>query len=283
MRYRSRRKTRALSIFLLCIIFSLVVVFYKNKSIEQGKSNPGEGIFASLTLPLQRKVNKLAEKVTFISSLRKSKETIEENRKLKEEIGKLTRENQILKEAFEENKQFKSLLDLKNTLQMDTLPALVIGREPNSWFKSITIDKGYIEGISKNMIVLDDRGLIGKVAVVSPHKSKVMLITDSESAVPATIRETRDNGIVYGTGNTCEMKYITSDSEIKTGYTVITSGMGMIYPKGLVIGKIINIYPSNDKLFQTAEIALSVKIGALENILIIKPEDPLIENSRGGI
>jgi rod shape-determining protein MreC len=285
MRYSSKRKTRALGIFLLFIILSLVVVFYQNKDIENGKSNTVENIFSYVTVPLQKLIKNIEEKLSLLlSTFKKNKEILEENNKLKERIALIQKENETMKEIVEENKRLREILDFKGTLQVETLPARVIGREPNSWFLSIIIDRGSINGIKKDMVVIDSNGLIGRIIVVTPSTSKVMLITDNESAVPSLIKETRDSGINYGTGHMCEMRYIGSNADIKTGYTVETSGLGKIYPKGIIIGKITNLYQSSDKLFRTGEIVPSVKFDSLENVLIIKdnPVEEITGDSKKG-
>lgn len=271
MKYSSKRKTSFPVIFLLLIILSLVIVFYQNRDIESGKSNSVENIFSYITLPLQKVIKTGEEELSFIiSTFKKNKDMVEENNKLKGQVLLLQRENETLKGYIEENNRLREMLNFKNNLPIETITAQVIGREPNNWFQSITIDKGGIDGIKKDMIVMDNNGLIGRILVVSPQSSKVILILDNESAVPAIIRETRNSGIIYGTGQKCEMKYIIPDKNIKTGYTVETSGLGKIYPKGITIGYITNLYQSSDKLFQTAEITPSGKFNSLENVLIIK-------------
>ncbi|MEQ8170286.1 MAG: rod shape-determining protein MreC [Candidatus Eremiobacterota bacterium] len=275
MKYSSKRRKTFPRIFLLLIILSLVIVFYQNRDIESGESNCVENIVSYITLPLQKIINTAKNKLSVIlSTFKKNKDVVEENNNLKNHILLLQREKETLKGYIEENKRLRDMLDFKNSLLMETVAAQVIGREPNSWFQSITIDKGAVDGIKKDMIVVDNNGLIGRVMVVSPQSSKVMLLLDNESAVPAIIRETRNSGIIYGSGQKCEMKYIIPDKNIKTGYTVETSGLGKIYPKGITIGYITNLYRSNDKLFQTAEITLSAKFKSLEHVLILK-ENPV--------
>jgi rod shape-determining protein MreC len=267
----SVNKTKSLSVFLLFIILSFVVVVYQSKSVETGKTNLGESIFISGILPLQKLVNNITDRFLFLSLYFKSLKSLhEDNLKLEKEIEKLNKENQTLKELSEENKILKELLEFREEKNYDLIAASLIGREPNSWFQSIMIDKGSKKGFRKNMIVLNNYGLIGRILVVSSYTSKVMLITDVENAVPAVVMDTRDAGIIYGTGYTCEMKYISVNAKIKAGYTVISSGLGDIYPGGIPIGKIVKIYPSYDKLFQTAEIEPFVNFGTLETVMVMR-------------
>lgn len=278
MKYSSKRNKRFPGIFLLLIILSLVIVFYQNRDIESGESNSVENIFSYITIPLQKMINTAENKLSLIlSSFQKNKDLVEENNKLKDHVLLLQRENETLKGYREENNRLRDMLNFKAILPIETIAAQVIGREPNSWFQSITIDKGGIDGIKKDMIVIDNNGLIGRVMVVASRSSKVILILDNESAVPAIIRETRSSGILYGIGQKCEMKYIIPDKNIKTGYTVETSGLGRIYPKGIKIGHITNLYRSSDKLFQTAEITPSAQFNSLENVLILKDNKEIPE------
>jgi len=274
--YSETYKTKSLCIFLLFIILSLGVVFYQNKSIEEGKSTLAESLFSSITMPVKRTVNNLATGISsFLSSFRPSEELIKENKKLKNQVNELKKENETLKEALEENKRLKKLLEFRNELDIAPLTtAQIVGREPDSWFQAVTIGKGSKNEITKNMVVLNNEGLIGRVMVVSPYSSKVMLITDGGSYVPALVRENRVSGIVYGTGNRCEMKYISIEAEIKTGDTVVTSGLGQIFPRGIVIGTVDKVYPSPNKLFQRAEIEPSVQFESLEDVIIIVKSNP---------
>jgi len=269
----SVNKTKSLSVFLLFIILSFVVIVYQSKSVETGKTNLSESIFISGILPLQKLFNDIADRFIFLSLYCKSVKSLhEDNLRLEKEVEKLNKENHGLKELGEENRILKELLEFREEKNYDLVAASLIGREPNSWFRSILIDKGSSKGFRKNMVVLNNYGLIGRILVVSSYTSKVMLITDAENAVPAIVTDTRDAGIVYGTGYTCEMKYISVNANIKAGYTVMSSGLGDIYPEGIPIGKIVKVYPSYDKLFQTAEIEPFVDFGKLETVMVMRSE-----------
>jgi rod shape-determining protein MreC len=143
MKYSRKRKNRFPGIFLLLILLSLVIVFYQNRDIESGKSNCVENIVSYITVPLQKMINTVGNKLSVILSMfKKNKDLVEENNNLKNHVLLLQREKETLKGYIEENKRLRELLDFKNSLPLETIAAQVISREPNSWFQSITIAKG---------------------------------------------------------------------------------------------------------------------------------------------
>ncbi|HJP19274.1 MAG TPA: rod shape-determining protein MreC [Nitrospinota bacterium] len=190
---------------------------------------------------------------------------------LKEEINKLNHE--VLKYT-EQKKSFERLskmLKYKSGSDREMILASVVGSDAISWSKMITINKGSNDGLKKNMAVVSHEGLVGHIIQTVPYYSKVLLITDVRSAVDALDQEKRTRGVVIGKGSDiCEMKYIPQDADIRVGQSVISSGLGGVFPKGLLIGKVSKVEETNKGLFKNVVVTPSVKISFLEEVFVLK-------------
>jgi rod shape-determining protein MreC len=148
---------------------------------------------------------------------------------------------------------------------------LVISREPGNWFNSIIIDRGRVDGVEENMAVATYSGLVGRIVSVDSRTAKVLLILDQRSAVGGMIQRSRDIGVVKGSeSNYCYMEYLSHDADLKINDMVITSGLGSIFPKGILIGKIVGVKKENNALFQKVLIRPEVDFTKLEEVFVVK-------------
>lgn len=163
------------------------------------------------------------------------------------------------------------MLKYKIDSQREMILASVIGADSLSWSKMITIDKGSDDGVNQEMTVVTYEGLVGHIVQTFASYSKVLLITDVRSAIDALDQINRIRGVVVGKGgNLCLMKYIPQDVEIKVGAPVISSGLGGVFPKGLMIGKVSEAKETNKGLFKDVVIIPAVKISILEEVFVLK-------------
>lgn len=197
-----------------------------------------------------------------------------ENQALKAEIGRLTAENNRLQEYRLENVRLKRLLRLKEDLpQYDLLPARVIGRHPDSWFETVTIDRGSRDGVARNMAVVDYQGLVGRVVAVSERSAQVLLLVDREASVGALIQPLRLPGVIRGTGDRSGrllMVHLPYDAPVRSNQVVVTSGLGGTFPPGLRIGYIVRVEPEASGLMQRAVVQAFVDFGRLEEVMVVR-------------
>ncbi len=199
----------------------------------------------------------------------------EENKKLSEEISKLKAINNHYQEAISTNVRLTKLLKVKESLPPPTLTAQIIGKDPSIWSRTVVVDRGSNEGVRKGMPVVTDEGVVGQVMDTSPHFAKVLLATDPNSAIDALDQSTRVQGIIKGDGHTFSMHYVLKNYIITEGDTIITSGVGGVFPKGLPIGKVSNITKSRRGMFQQITISPAVDFSTIEYLIIILTENPL--------
>lgn len=201
----------------------------------------------------------------------------EENRVLKQKLMELKEENHQLKEMKLENERLRRLLQFNEKNSLTTMGAEVIGHDPTSWFKSVTIDKGERDGVRKGMAVISPEGVIGQILKTSPHYSTVLLITDYNSAIDSIVQRTRAKTIIEGKGeNRCQLKYLLRTEDAAEGDVVVTSGLAGNFPKGLKIGEISKVDKKGHGVFQYAELVPSADLNHLEEVfIIIKPLSPI--------
>lgn len=235
-----------------------------------------DGLLMELCSPIQRgstfvlkKIRGIWEEYFFLVDLRN------ENERLKRRIADLQRENDRMKEMVLSHERLRRLLQFRETLSSAVIAAEVVGRDPSSWFKSITINKGERDGVRKGMAVISAEGVIGQIFKTAPSHSVVLLITDYNSAIDAIVQRTRAKAIVEGKGeNRCQLKYLLRSEDVVEGDRVITSGLAGNFPKGLMIGEVTKVDKKGHGIFQDAELVTSVDFTRLEEVLVIKESLP---------
>jgi rod shape-determining protein MreC len=197
-----------------------------------------------------------------------------ENKHLRQRMAELSLENSMLKEAKLKNVQLRQLLDFTEESQFALRAAEVIGWEPDRTVNSILIDIGQSHGVQRNMPVVSPEGLVGKVYRVLPHVSVVQLLQDPNCRVSAIVQRSRILGIVeWERGVQCLLRHIPVKGDIRVGDVVVTSGMGGIFPKGLIIGSVVTVADEGWELFKQASIRPGVDVSHLEEVFVLIDED----------
>jgi rod shape-determining protein MreC len=198
----------------------------------------------------------------------------EKNKNLNKKIDELEAELILYKEGYLEAQRLSKLLTLKNDFNYQFISALVVAREQASLSKTILINKGSVDGLKVGMPVIAPPGLIGRLIDVSWHVSKVLLLIDESSNVDAMLQRTRLQGIIRGAGfRGGILKYIIKNQDVKTGDTIISSGMGGVFPKGLLIGQVSYVEKQDNDLFLKIKVAPFADFAQLEEVLILVSEE----------
>ena len=228
-------------------------------------------IVNSVISPVQSSVTRLARRTRNIGAHYLLLAGVEkENARLKKEVEQLKMERARLLEMEKQNERLMEFLDFKKGFPGKTVMAEVVGNDFGSWFKTIIVNRGSENGITKGMAAVASEELIGRTIDVAGNYSKVLLLTDFRNAVDAMIQRTRDRGIVKGeNSNILKMRYLPLNADVQIGDTVVSSGLGGVYPKGFIIGKVARIKRSGQSLFQEAEITPERDFFKLEEVFII--------------
>ncbi|HDN58569.1 MAG TPA: rod shape-determining protein MreC [Candidatus Marinimicrobia bacterium] len=195
----------------------------------------------------------------------------EENTKLKRKIAELENKVVLYHEAYLQNQRLKRLLEFRGNFQYSTIPAIVVLHDLTGWFQTVIINKGSEDGIQINMPVVSYEAVVGKIMNVGKQYARVMLITDPASAVDVLVQRSRIRGILAGKNlDSCKLKYIRNDMDVRPGDLLITSGKDGIFPPGLRVGVVEATYPDPVHLFQRIEVKPLANIKDIEEVLVIK-------------
>ena len=202
----------------------------------------------------------------------------EENEQLRRELQQYKAANVEYREAVATNIRLQKLLELKESLPPPTLTAEIVGKDPSLWFRTFTINRGSSDGVQKGMPVVTVEGVVGQVLTSSPNYSKVLLATDPNSAIDVITQQTRVQGIVKGLGRDAfALHYVLKSAAVEKGDFIITSGLGGVFPKGLMVGTVSEIRKSPRGMFQDIEIQPAVDFTQLEHLIIIMKKYSLTE------
>jgi rod shape-determining protein MreC len=186
------------------------------------------------------------------------------------ELGEVERENQELREMLR-FAQTRPGLELRGA----QIVARVIGQESSNFLDYIMLDLGQVHGIKIGMPVVTDQGLVGRISEVTNTTSKVLLITDSNSAVNAILQSSRLNGVIRGLpSGDLVMDYILQGEVFSIGEVVLTSAEGGGFPKGIPIGQVVEIRQRDIDVFQQAVVHPTVDFPSLELVMVVTNFDP---------
>jgi rod shape-determining protein MreC len=199
-----------------------------------------------------------------------------QNQQLRDENARLQNENQRFNEVRREIEQLTALLQLRNGFDFQTVAAQVIAREPSEFRRVVTLSKGSNDSVVVGDVVVAKGGaLAGRVTEVGPTWSTVMLITDTSSTVIGQL-PTASTGVVVGQlSSPLTMEKIDSTVRVQLGQEIVTAGIelnGAVrspFPKGLVIGQVIDVKRDANAVVQTAYLVPATNLDQLEYVLII--------------
>jgi rod shape-determining protein MreC len=232
---------------------------------------PLEQLSGDVTGRLQTIVSTPLFSVRHISSLWAERVALkEENHRLREEVARLKQELAAYREASIANERYKKLLAIKEGMPTQLVVANVVGADLTAWVWSVTIDKGLRDGIMADMPVMAGEGIVGRIIEPSLGYSKVLLLTDTKSAIAAIVQRTRVQGILKGLGNgTCKLAYVEKSADVVEGDEVITSGMDRLFPKGFLLGRVISVNRGQESdLFQEIIVMPVADLKRMEEVAI---------------
>lgn len=256
----------------ITIIVLIIIVIFSNMNIENF-SHVG-GVLGSFVMPVQNGIvyikNKITGNNTFFSDITTLKE---ENEKLKEEKSELEKSLRELEIIKSENETLKEYVNLKDKYtEYSTIPGYIINKDSSNYSNVVVINIGSDDGIKVNMAVISDEGLVGHVISVTNKTAKVITLLDTSSTISSSIGSNREGSIIRGTlDEKHELKAtdISPSAAILEGDKVETSGLGGIYPKGIVIGTVSKITNTRNLTNRYAMIEPAVNFNKLEAVLVI--------------
>ncbi len=213
----------------------------------------------------------------FFENVKDLQNTYEENKELKSKLNELAQLKANVQSLEDENIKLRDVLDKQDSLRdFEPVQATVIGRNPERWNELVIINKGSTSGIEANMSVITATGLIGKVKNSRQLTSTVQLLSsnDSTNRVSAEIvGDEKVYGQIEGFDRESErllLRKIPYEAKVEEGQIVQTSGLGGIFPSGLIIGAVEEIVPDEYGLTQTAYVKPSADFYDIEHVMVVK-------------
>ena len=235
-----------------------------------------ENVVNTILSPFQSAITSISNATKKIGVISWEMVTVyEQNKMLRSEVEQLRQRDVNVNEIMAENTRLTNILNYKNAVkQFDTAVAKIISYDSSNLTNSITINLGAKDGMQKNMPVITPQGLVGTIVAVYEHSAKVQLILDPRSAVGAIIQrpESRVIGIMQGSVGVqtlAKMVNIPRDADVVVGDNVLTSGYGGLYPKGIVIGEVVEVTNEAGGLLKYATVKTAVDFYRIEEVLVI--------------
>ncbi|WP_419959125.1 rod shape-determining protein MreC [Psychrobacillus sp. BM2] len=214
--------------------------------------------------------------------------TYDENKRLKVRLEDYVTLQASVNDLRLENDELRKIVDKEEDLRSyNPIQSTVIARNPDQWEEKIIIDKGEIHGIEVNMAVMTSQGLIGKVILTTPYTSTVELLSTQNPnyRVSAVIAEDQEVfGLIEGYDEKRKeviLKRIDSEYEVKVGQKVTTSGLGGIFPKGILIGEVTEVTTDDYGLTQLAYVKPAASFSILDHVIISKRTITAVDGTDG--
>lgn len=230
--------------------------------------------FLGLFSPFLNTGSSLQKRLTALNTGLKTLDELErENKVLLVENKELKATTQLLRDLESENTQLRKALEYRERSAFKLLPARIISRTSSTWWNTIQIDRGFEDGIDKDMPVVTEDGLVGKTTTVAKHAATVVLIADENCKVAVTVEGTREQGIVQGeristtSQPQISLSFLSKSANLQPGQKVVTSGVGGVYPANIMVGVIQEFQVR--ALDGYATITPAVDLATLEDVFVI--------------
>lgn len=256
----------------MAVIIALTVIL---AALSAKGINPISQVVNQVITPVESQTLKVITPLKKVFSyVGKMQEYEAENQRLKKENIKLTSELKDISLYKEENERLRKLLEINDNYEYDTVAARVVSYETDNWFSYITIDKGTSNGIDISDTVVTADGLLGQVTDVGKNWAKISTVINSESSAGVRITRTGEIGILEGDtalskSRKSKLGFLMANASIIAGDILETSGLGGIYPPGILIGKVSEISKDNMGRLDYAIIEPFVNFDKLYEVLVI--------------
>ena len=263
----------------LCVAFITVFLLAVSAARVQTRYPLMANLAATVMTPFDYVFSGLAKVLRHGGDFTRDVATVfQENQALRTENQELRQVVFQLTEKAAENERLQAMLDFRGksvTFQMKA--ATVIGRDPGTFSYSIMTNRGTQDGLRVNMPVVSTQGLVGHVMETFGGTAKVRLLLDSGSSASAMIQRPQSRAVGVVEGNPAQlaslrMKNLTRDGDVIKGDKIMTSGLGGIYPKGLLIGEVMDVLDDDGGLMKHALIRPAVDFTRLEEVFVITAE-----------
>ena len=281
-------KNKFFIIILSIAVFSVILTATLG---AMGVSDPLKNAVNAFSSPFRMIGMKIGEAFEGYKSYFSSVERLKsENTVLLDKIDELEDNLSDANALRDENERLREYLEIKKSYpQLKMVDALIIGKEGENHTTFFTLNRGSIDGVTVGMSVIIKDRPIGAVCEVGDVWCRVRLLSEASSSVGAYVPRSGEIGLIEGDislkgSGKCFMNYLDADADVKVGDDVLTSGLGSVYPRDLMIGKIVEIKIDSYQRTKIAVIEWSVDVNSLKYVMIVTDNGSLSspENEIGG-
>lgn len=244
------------------LVFLILLSVFLRKSSDSTRENIVTGALASVYYPGQR----------ILSSVNQIRSLDAENERLKKENARLRMETINAREGLKELARLHELVHFDNKWDYPIVTARVVGRSPGRLLTTLVVNRGRAQGIHENMPVFTVRGLVGRVARVSETFSRVQLLVDPNMKLSVIEERTRVVGFLEGSDGVSLFAMIPANTGVKVGDTLVTSGLGGLYPKGIGVGIVRVIHQGDVDVMCHLSVEPFQNFSRLEELFIMQKE-----------
>ncbi len=263
-------------LFLVLVVLCVAGIFVGfTTDITTG---PLKDVVGNVLTPIQSGINHIGRRISgFMENMQTLQEVQDENEKLQSEIDELRIENNFLKQELYQLQELKNLYQLDQQYSSyEKVAARVIGKDPGNYFENFIIDKGSKDGLTVDMNVIADGGLVGIVTEVGSHWARVRSIIDEQNNVSGKVLSTEDFCTITGdlelmmeSGNIKMQQLMDTDHNVKVGDQIVTSNISSKYLDGILIGYVSEVTADANKLTQSGTVTPVVDFEHLDTVLVI--------------
>jgi rod shape-determining protein MreC len=234
-------------------------------SISPKATEKIQATFYQAISPFLKGGSGLERQITSVRTGLKSLDELErENADLRVQNRSLKATNEALRDVEHEVNRLRHALNYRARSLFRLVPAEIVSRDSSTWWRTVTINRGKVDGLQPEMPVLTDEGLVGRTTTVSDTVSVVLLVSDENCKVAVSVEGTREQGIVTGErvdgglAPLLDLNYLSKQAQLKPGQKVYTSGVGGVFPSGLFVGTV--------KSFQVRALDSQAKLTPAEDL-----------------
>lgn len=207
-----------------------------------------------------------------VAQVTRAKNIYAENSRLKIDVALLSAQIAGLREQGAENERLRAMLGFEQDASFDLIPVRVVARDPSPFFRSVVVNAGKDKGVHTFMPVVGERGIAGKVVCAMGGASLVQLLNDPLNRTSIMVRRSRAVSILETQNGSDYFARFRIHEDVREGDSVITSGLGGIYPRGFAVGVVDKVLDEHDPLFKKTVILPSLDIKHLEELFIVRLE-----------
>ena len=212
----------------------------------------------------------------YFESLRAAQQEADAQRKVNVQLALKA---ELASQLQVENASLRALLKLKQSVPIHSIAAEIVAQASDPFSRKLFIDRGSLAGVTLGSPVMDETGLLGQVTQVDPLGAQVTLVTDRDSAVPVEVARDGQRGILAGdadaTAGGMELRWQASDTDVRVGDILVTSGLDGIYPAGLAVARVTAVQRRPDAAFARVLCAPLAHVNGGRHVLVLKPLAPL--------